>query len=148
MKEKKYFTEEQIARLKEAEYYFATSVRENFKRGTMINNLVATVYEEATGERLNPNWTCANCCLNNYKTAGRLYFESIEHWKEVKEETEVTNTQSTGLQLTFDFEPVEKETEPALKTNELEKPVSNTAPKNNNTPKPKRGRPKKQNKNL
>lgn len=122
----KYFTKEQIERLKEASIHFYTAVHENFKRGTMapLNNLVADIYFEATGEKLNPNWSCNTCCLNNFKTAGRLYFDSIRYWQD--QEPAAKN------------ETVETETEPALKTNELEKTVAN-----NNTPKPKsKGRPK------
>ena len=128
----KYFTKEQINRLQEASHYFYTAVYENYKRGTMspLNNLVAEVYTEATGEKLNPNWSCNSCCLNNFKTAGRLYFDSVKYWQ--------------------DQEPVakavENETEPALNINELESSVANSEP-NNNAPKPapkvnKGGRPK------
>lgn len=115
----KYFTKEQLKRLAVAEQNFYTAVKENYKRGTMqtINNLVADEYEKTTGEKLNRNWNCGACCLNNFKTVGRLYFESKEYWKEQEKNI------------------VQTETEPALKTKELEKTVA----KNN---KPKGGRPK------
>ena len=162
----KYFTKEQLDRLQEASHYFYTAVYENFKRGTMapLNNLVAEEYFKATGQNLNTNWNCNSCCLNNYKTAGRLYFDSIKHWENQDKPTvkilaaveETTNQeQNTPLAIVLDdtqqvqevqgvnnSEAVVLETEPALNINELEKAVAD--PVKNNTPKakPKGGRPK------
>ena len=95
-----------------------------------LNNLVAEEYFKATGQNLNTNWNCNSCCLNNYKTAGRLYFDSIKHWE---------NQDKPTVKI---LAAVEEETEPALNINELEKAVAD--PVKNNTPKakPKGGRPK------
>ena len=114
MKEKKYFTKEQIEKLSVAESYFSTAVYANYKRGTMmsLNELIADIYEKTTGEKVSRNWTCANCCLNNYKMIGKLYFESKEK-----------------------LEAVGKEPEPTVNNNELGEKAANSA-------KPK-GRPKK-----
>lgn len=134
MEEKKYFTKEQLKKLEVAEYHFATAVNSNYKRGTMrqMNEMLADEYEKATGEKLNRNWSCANCCLNNFKVIGRLYFESKKHYEE--------------QQLTFDFEGANNdaaltETEPAPEN----KPSTKTVTKNTKKNK-KAGRPKKNSK--
>ena len=126
--EKKYFTKEQLKKLEVAEYHFATAVNSNFKRGTMrqMNEMLADEYEKATGEKLNRNWSCANCCLNNFKVIGRLYFESKKHYEEEEQQAQ---------QLVFNFDAVEPEPEPAPKNNAPEKTVTNQ--------KKKAGRPKK-----
>jgi hypothetical protein len=143
MKEKKYFSREQIETLKPADIHFFSCVYEKWKRGTMmsLNDLVADTYEQTTGEKLPRNWNCASCSFNNYLTIGKLYYESIEHWKEMDEKN--------GKQLEFDFkddEPdeVQKETEPALNINELQDEVAETETNNApEQPKKKPGRPKK-----
>jgi len=131
--DKKYFTKEQLKKLEVAEYHFATAVNANYKRGTQraLNEMLADEYEKATGEKINRNWSCANCCLNNFKVIGRLYFESKKYYEktldqvqntpttivpdntqQVQEETEANDTLTKGLQqeqhgwqqLTFNFE--------------------------------------------
>ena len=118
MENKKYFTKEQLKKLEVAEYHFATAVNANYKRGTQraLNEMLADEY--------------ANCCLNNFKVIGRLYFESKKYYEEQEQEQ----------QLTFDFEganndAVLTETEPAPEN----KPSTKTVAKN----KKKAGRPKK-----
>ena len=88
MENKKYFTKEQLKKLEVAEYHFATAVNANYKRGTQraLNEMLADEYEKATGEKINRNWSCANCCLNNFKVIGRLYFESKKYYEEQKQE--------------------------------------------------------------
>ena len=144
MEDKKYFSREQIEILKPAEIHFYSCVYEQWKRGTVstMNDLVADTYEQTTGEQLPRNWNCASCSFNNYLKVGKLYYESIEYWKNIDEQKE-------GKQLEFDFndeepEKVEPEIEPTLIINELEPEVANT--ETNNTqeqPKKKPGRPKK-----
>lgn len=92
--EKKYFTKEQLKKLEVAEYHFATAVNSNYKRGTQraLNEMLADEYEKATGEKLNRNWSCANCCLNNFKVIGRLYFESKKYYEEQQEHEPSTKT--------------------------------------------------------
>lgn len=136
--DKKYFTKEQLKKLEVAEYHFATAVNSNYKRGTMrqMNEMLADEYEKATGEKLNRNWSCANCCLNNFKVIGRLYFESKKYYEEEE--------QHGWQQLTFNFDgnnnAVDTEPEPAPENNAPEKTVT----KNNKNK--KAGRPKKNSK--
>lgn len=135
--DKKYFTKEQLKKLEVAEYHFATAVNSNYKRGTMrqMNEMLADEYEKATGEKLNRNWSCANCCLNNFKVIGRLYFESKKYYEEQE--------QHGWQQLTFNFDAVEPngtvltETEPSAPKATTQKKVAN---------KKKAGRPKKNSK--
>ena len=85
---KNYFTKEQLERLSVAEHHFYTAVKENFKRGTMreMNEMLADIYEQATGEQLNRNWNCSHCCLNNFKRIGEWYFKSKEHLEQEQAE--------------------------------------------------------------
>lgn len=159
MKDKKYFSREQIETLKPAEIHFYSCVYEQWKRGTVstMNDLVADTYEQTTGEQLPRNWNCASCSFNNYLKVGKLYYESIEYWKNIDEQKE-------GKQLEFDFndeepekpepepepekpepepEKVEPEIEPTLIINELEPEVANTETNNTQEQKKKPGRPKK-----
>lgn len=111
MEDKKYFSKEQIETLKPAEIHFYSCVYEQWKRGTVstMNDLVADTYEQTTGEQLPRNWNCASCSFNNYLKVGKLYYESIEYWKNIDEQKE-------GKQLEFDFndeEPEKVEPEPA-----------------------------------
>ena len=134
--EKKYFTKEQLKKLEVAEYHFATAVNSNYKRGTMrqMNEMLADEYEKATGEKINRNWSCANCCLNNFKVIGRLYFESKKYYEEQEKHG--------WQQLTFNFEganndAVDTEPEPAP----INKPSTKTV--TNQKKNKKAGRPKK-----
>lgn len=69
----------QIERLKPLETYLRTSYYQNYKRATTKseNELLATVYFEATQKQLN-GWSCGTCCLKNYQTAAKMYFDSID----------------------------------------------------------------------
>ena len=156
MEDKKYFSKEQIETLKPAEIHFYSCVYEQWKRGTVstMNDLVADTYEQTTGEQLPRNWNCASCSFNNYLKVGKLYYESIEYWKNIDEQKE-----GKQLQLQFkDEEPdkvepesedtakaeiVEPEIEPALIINELETKVANTETNNTQEQPKKPGRPKK-----
>lgn len=90
--------------------------------------MLADEYEKATGEKINRNWSCANCCLNNFKVIGRLYFESKKYYEEQEQQAQ---------QLTFDFDAALTETEPAPENKPSTKTVTKNKMKN------KAGRPKK-----
>lgn len=141
MENKKYFTKEQLKKLEVAEYHFATAVNANYKRGTQraLNEMLADEYEKATGEKINRNWSCANCCLNNFKVIGRLYFESKKYYEEQDMAARKFEEQQ-AQQLVFNFDAVEPngtvepEPEPAPENKPSTKTVAN---------KKKAGRPKK-----
>lgn len=79
----KYFTKDDINILMKYEYYFSTVIKYNYKRNTtrQINDEVADVYERTTNEKLSRNYSCSSCVFNIFKTVGKLYFDSIEYWK-------------------------------------------------------------------
>lgn len=113
----KYFTKEQIERLKDAVEYFNTAVNANYKRASQssLNDLVADVYEQATGEKLQRNWHCGSCVLNCYRKAGQLYFESLKHLEETTQQAvqETTNQEQDTQETTVpdDTQKVQEETE-------------------------------------
>lgn len=88
----KYFIKEQIDKLKPLEKYLTSSYKYGYKRGTSTdeNKLLIDVWYELTGETLK-NFSCGTCNLNNYKTVGKVYFDSIAKLEE-EENNKVTNT--------------------------------------------------------
>ena len=114
---KNYFNEKQLNELRPYEHHFYTATKENYKRATpsTLNDKIADLYQEVTGNKLNRNWTCGTCVLNAFKAVGELYYQSLEALK------------------------VSKEPEPSPVKAEPEKTVAN----DENKPKPKKaGRPK------
>lgn len=99
---KKYFTREQIAILKPAEEYFNTVVHSHYKRASTVtlNELVADIYLQATGEQVARNWGCGSCVMTCYEKAGRLYYESKEYW-------EAMDRNINDGQLMIDFDAVD-----------------------------------------
>ena len=162
---KKYFTQEQLAALKPAEEYFNTVVNSHYKRASYkeLNDLVADLYEEVTGEKLARNWSCGTCVITAFEKAGKLYYESLEHYRlrdeqlefdfEQKDHTEMIAETMQILDLNVDgtqiepdgedgmphgipieeLEKVQKGTEPDPEKKETEKKVANKT----------KGRPKK-----
>lgn len=80
--EKKYFNKTQINKLQKsgAVAYFETIIKTQVKRGTShyLDDLVADIYRDATGEEVARNWSCNKCCYNLYKKAANLYYSSLE----------------------------------------------------------------------
>lgn len=78
----KVFTKEQIELLKPYEQYFRTVIKAKYKRATSshVNDIVANIYEEATGEILQRNWSCPNCIFEIFKKCGELYYSSLEYY--------------------------------------------------------------------
>lgn len=112
----KYFNEKQLNELRPYEHHFYTATKENYKRATpsTLNDKIADLYQEVTGNKLNRNWTCGTCVLNAFKAVGELYYQSLE--------------------------VLQKEPEPTPTDAESQKTVAN----DENKPKPKKvGRPKK-----
>lgn len=98
----KYFTEEQIERLKIAEEYLSTTYYCKYKRCSpaACNKVVEDVWYEHTGEILNTNWSCGTCAYNTYRKVAEVYFKTIESMKDVAgteptdDNQEVTKKQS------------------------------------------------------
>lgn len=93
-KKMRYFTQEEIDKLKFMETHFWTVVNGKYKIATPVkdNEYVVQVYEEATGEKLYKNWGCNKCVYNIFNKIGKLYFDSIKYLEEqnnLKKETEI-----------------------------------------------------------
>lgn len=93
----KYFSKTDIENLNKYEYYFTTVVKYGYKRNTTRydNELIADIYEKATGEKLVHNYSCNQCVFNNFMTVGKLYFKSIQYWEEQDKNNEVEQLPTT-----------------------------------------------------
>lgn len=80
-----YYTNEQIKTLKKLDVikHFDTVLDSQFKRGTTSeqDNLVADIYDAATGGKVSRTFACKSCVYNLYRKAGELYRESLAHIK-------------------------------------------------------------------
>lgn len=90
----KVFTKEQIEALKFMEKDFHTVLDLKYKRNNTRAEMekIASIYEEATHEKINKDWACNVCQYNIVAKVGELYRKSIAYWaenEEVKEEIKV-----------------------------------------------------------
>lgn len=90
----KVFTKEQIEALKFMEKDFHTVLDLKYKRNNTRAEMekIASIYEEATHEKINKDWACNVCQYNIVAKVGELYRKSIAYWaenEEVKEEVKV-----------------------------------------------------------
>lgn len=94
------FTKQELELLKEAEIHFKTVRDGQYKRATgwKLNTLVADLYDKATGEKIDRNFSCGVCCFNIFKKVGEKYFTDKKYYETVEIEPEpkvVTDTLST-----------------------------------------------------
>ena len=80
----KIFTKEQIAKLKEFEHDFHTVLDLKYKRNNTRTdlNVMADIYEETTGVKLNRDYGCPNCQYTLVGKVGQLYRKSVAYWAE------------------------------------------------------------------
>ena len=80
----KIFTKEQIAKLKEFEHDFHTVLDLKYKRNNSRTdlNVMADIYEETTGVKLNRDYGCPNCQYTLVGKVGQLYRKSVAYWAE------------------------------------------------------------------
>lgn len=83
----KYFNKKQLKALEQVEQHFHTVIYAKYKRATSskVNDMVADLYEEVTGEILTRKWSCAHCVYALFEKAGKLYYKSLENLKSKKE---------------------------------------------------------------
>lgn len=64
-----------------------TSLYYDYKRNTSSKDCLqlAEIYEKTTGLTVIRNFSCASCQLTLFKQLGRLYFDSVEYYKEQAE---------------------------------------------------------------
>ena len=96
----KFFTKEQIAKLKEFERDFHTTIHLKYKRNNTKTDLdtMAGIYEECTGVKISRQYSCPQCQFTLVCRVGELYYASVDYWnkqdakKELKEEVKVEET--------------------------------------------------------
>lgn len=94
----KIFTKEQIAKLKEFERDFHTTIHLKYKRNNTRADLdkMANIYEECTGIKLSREFQCPQCQFTLVCRVGELYYASVDYWKKQKEaQTEVEMQETT-----------------------------------------------------
>lgn len=127
----KVFTKEQIELLKPYEQYFRTVVKAKYKRATSshVNDIVANIYEDTTGEILQRNWNCPHCTFEIFKKCGELYYRSLEYY--TAEESGKTEQKKVKTE--------QNETEQPKRSNKVGRPRKDTKSNNsvNNTRKKK-----------
>ena len=87
----KIFTKEQIAKLKEFERDFHTVLDLKYKRNNTRTdlNVMADIYEDCTGIKLNRDYGCPNCQYTLVGKVGQLYRKSVAYWAEEDAKAEV-----------------------------------------------------------
>lgn len=80
----KVFTKEQIDALKFMEKDFHTVLDLKYKRNNTRAEMekIASIYEEATHEKIKKDWACNVCQYNIVAKVGELYRKSIAYWAE------------------------------------------------------------------
>ena len=80
----KVFTKEQIEALKFIEKDFHTVLDLKYKRNNTRGEMekIASIYEEATHEKIKKDWACNVCQYNIVAKVGELYRKSIAYWAE------------------------------------------------------------------
>lgn len=76
----KYLNKKQILQLAPYENHFHTVIYAKYKRATTarVNDLIADIYEDVTGEVISRKWSCSQCVFNIFEKCGRLYYESVK----------------------------------------------------------------------
>ena len=86
------FTKEQMKILETNGYpkHFDTVLISKYKRGTTSkeNNLLADLYDAATGEKISRQFSCKTCVYELYRKAGLLYKETLNYYLSHKNEEE------------------------------------------------------------
>ena len=90
----KFFTKEQIAKLKELERDFHTSIHLKYKRNNTRADLdtMAGIYEECTGIKLSRQYQCPQCQFTLVCRVGELYYASVDYWNKQDAEAEMQET--------------------------------------------------------
>ena len=102
----KIFTKEQIAKLKEFERDFHTVLDLKYKRNNSRTdlNVMADIYEDCTGIKLNRDYGCPNCQYTLVGKVGQLYRKSVAYWaeeaKKEEEMQEITKDNETVQEIT------------------------------------------------
>ena len=83
----KIFSKEQIAKLKEFERDFHTTIHLKYKRNNSRADLdtMAGIYEECTGVKISREFQCPQCQFTLVARVGELYYASVDYWNKQEE---------------------------------------------------------------
>lgn len=103
-------TKEQIEIFSKHEREFYTVMNFDYKRNTASRecNQLAEIYESVTKEKVTRNWNCSHCQMNAFKLFGKLYYASLDFYKE--EEKKATEESVQALNEVVKDKPVKKRT--------------------------------------
>lgn len=103
-------TKEQIEIFSKHEREFYTVMNFDYKRNTPSRdcNQLAEIYESVTKETVTRNWNCAHCQMNAFKLFGKLYYASLDFYKE--EEKKATEEPVHALNEAKEDKPTKKRT--------------------------------------
>lgn len=105
----KIFTKEQIAKLKEFERDFHTTIHLKYKRNNTRADLdtMANVYEECTGVKISRQYSCPQCQFTLVCRVGELYYASVDYWNKQAE----SENEAEMQEIAKDDETVQENTE-------------------------------------
>lgn len=103
-------TKEQIEIFSKHEREFYTVMNFDYKRNTPSRdcNQLAEIYESVTKETVTRNWNCSHCQMNAFKLFGKLYYASLDFYKE--EEKKATEEPVQALNEVVEDKPTKKRT--------------------------------------
>ena len=95
---------------KKFEREFYTTINFDYKSNTPSKDCLklAEIYEKTTKEVATRNFSCAHCQLNLFKQLGRVYYASLDFYKE--EEKKATEEPVQALNEVVKDKPVKKRT--------------------------------------
>lgn len=64
---------------------------------TEQNNLVADMYEAASGRKLQRNWGCSHCIMEAWRRCGEIYFQTLEEQKRRKKNAKESENGGSSL---------------------------------------------------
>ena len=84
----KFFTKDQITKLKEFERDFHSSIHLKYKRNNTKTDLdtMAGIYEDCTGVKISRQYQCPQCQFTLVCRVGELYYASVDYWNKQDEE--------------------------------------------------------------
>lgn len=128
------YTKEQMEVLKQYENNFYTAIHSGYIRNITASKM--DLIEATTGEKCN-NRSCSHCVLSFIRQVGTVYYATKESM--VEDRTEPTDAPKTSMEV------IDKmiESDPELKQ-QVKDMIMATNKEQDEQPKPKRGRPKKQ----
>ena len=113
----KVFTKEQIEALKFMEKDFHTVLDLKYKRNNTRAEMekIASIYEEATHEKISKDWACNVCQYNIVAKVGELYRKSIAYWAENEDTKQEEVKQKVKVEETVEETPKKTRSKKSVK---------------------------------